>query len=210
MNDESGLLRSWSPAGRPLRYWVLAAAPLACATLIACGRSEGHSNEVASDDQATSAVPQPVDPMFAQRPAAELAIVTFKDHSVSSISNAPNEIVKEKLSHGWNLALCKKLETLGHIKDWTAEVSVILPNSVEFDATPHLTPTLALGEDIGPQGPLMDQISSLREGQRVKVSGEVVGLGPNDDDPFGEDCPDSAGVDGVTLLYVHFETVKPM
>jgi hypothetical protein len=87
-------------------------------------------------------------------------------------SAAPNEIVRSKIDDKWTKSYCDARHKITKFENWTGKVSTINWNGYfevnlgSYQKMYDIT--------IKPGSKLFDTISTLREGQPVKISGSVI------------------------------------
>lgn len=118
----------------------------------------------------TCAAADPLDDIVAQaRPPDEAALMVFLDKAQTEYRAAPNNIIQEQVMERWDKAFCDAVNKVTTFTDWTGRVNQINFNGYfEVDLGGYIKV-----QDIGiePSTRLFKIISTLKEGQPIKISG---------------------------------------
>ncbi len=112
----------------------------------------------------------PLDDLVAHaRPPDEAALMVFYDKARNEYGAAPNDIIKEQVMQRWDNAFCAAVNRVTTFADWTGRVRRINFNGYfEVDLGGYIK-VYDLG--IKPSSRQFQIISTLKEGQPVKISG---------------------------------------
>jgi len=112
----------------------------------------------------------PLDDTVAQaRPPDEAALMVFYDKARKEYSAAPNSIIQDQVMQRWDKAFCAAVNKVTTFADWTGRVRRINFNGYfEVDLGGYIR-VYDLG--IKPSSRQFQIISTLKEGQPIKISG---------------------------------------